>query len=135
MSYRSLPSIPTRFELGDDQFERVLPSEIRAELEAEPPRSLEREAPQSLPSPVMERPAQASFAEPPPLVMPPEVKLIQQTPRSNNALGLLLGVLALPILIALLIPVVTGLHQLGTCDRQSLLDLDAAGWSALRFVG
>jgi hypothetical protein len=45
--------------------------------------------------------------------MPLAAKPVQNTPRSSTKIGLLLGLVGIPIAIALLIPAATVLHQLG----------------------
>jgi len=112
--YQNLERTQSRFESGDAQFERELPPEIRAELFRSRPRSPRMAGNRS-------HTAAGRVSPPPPL---PDVPDAARAPkpssergrhprRENNALGLLLGLLSVLVLIALLVPITTGLHQFG----------------------
>ena len=113
-TYQNLERTQSRFESGDAQFERELPPEIRAELFRSRPRSPRMVGNRS-------HTAAGRVSPPPPL---PDVPDAARAPkpssergrhprRENNALGLLLGLLSVLVLIALLVPITTGLHQFG----------------------
>jgi hypothetical protein len=113
-TYQNLERTQSRFESGDAQFERELPPEIRAELFRSRPRSPRMAGNRSHTAAGRVSPPQPLSDVPDAARAPkPTSERGRHPRRENNALGLLLGLLSVLVLIALLVPITTGLHQFG----------------------